>query len=131
MLLPIVTGGAAEGLTLAEGLILADGLTDGEMLGLTEGEIDGDTEGLTEGDTDGLIEADGETDGLILGEILALARVVKIIHDNAPFSVCVTPVQVIVTVPAVVVVAVVKRKAPASSSISSVAFAQVLAFVSF
>ncbi len=115
-----ITPGAAEGLTDALGLTLA----------LGESELDADAEGDNElladadGDklADGLKDGDTDEDGV---------KSVKINQDIAPSSPFVTPVQVTaVAVKAVVLVAVVNPNAPASTSMSSVAFAQVTLDVS-
>src|SRR3990170_333490 len=98
---------------------------EGEILGETDGDTDGDTLELTEGDTeeetDG--DTDGETDGLTLGLTEGETdddgvKSAKITHDIATSSLF-APSTVMVTVPAVVRLAVVNLKAPASSSISS------------
>ena len=98
-----------------------------------EGLVDGDDDGLgeLEGDELGEGEDEGEVDGDVLGELEAdAAASAKLIHDIAPSSPFVPPVQVRVAVPAVVVKAVVKRNVPASMSRFSVAFAQVFPTVS-
>jgi hypothetical protein len=96
-----------------------DGDDDVEALG---DEL-GDELGEVEGDADGEGDAEGDDDA----EEVASA---KLIHDIAPSSPFVAPVQVRVAVPAVVVKAVVKRNVPASMSRSSVALAQVFPTVS-
>lgn len=105
--------------------------TELEGEGEEEGELDTDElgDGEEEGDDEGLV--DGEEERELDGEEEAEeAGTLKLIHDIAPSSLLVPPVQVLEAVPAVVDVAVVKRKVPASASISTVAFAHVFATVS-
>lgn len=107
------------------------GLGDDEGLELRE--EDADDEGLLLTELEGLGEELGEElgDGELLGEDEGdVAGALKVIHAMAPSSALVPPVQVRVAVPAVVELAVVKRKPPASMSMSSVALAQVFATVS-
>ena len=126
----LLKDGDIEGLMLfeIEGLILGDSdlLNEGEMEGdndlLIDGEIDGDNDLLKLGDklfdNEGLIE--GLLEGLMDGENDDTG-VSKVTQDKAPSSLF-APVQVLVAVPAVVLVAVVNSNEPASSSKSSVRF---------
>jgi hypothetical protein len=131
--------GLLEGLSDGEedGLGLEDGEDDGDVDGLVDGLVDGDVDGLldglVDGDVDGLLDGlvDGDVLGDVDGELLGeVAGAKKVIQAIAPSSALVPPVHVLVAVPAVVELAVVKRKLPASTSKSSVALAQVLATVS-
>jgi len=79
------------------------------------GGVEGET--LGEIDDEGLAELDGESEGELDDEGV---KSVKIIQDIAPSSRLVADVQVLVAVPAVVEVAVLKPKAPPSTSRSSV-----------
>lgn len=107
-----------------DGEIEADVELLGERLILDEGLW----ELLADDETDE--DALGETEELGLGEIDEDgARFVKIIHDRAASSLF-APSQVLVAVPAVVLVAVENLKPPTSASMSSVRFAHVLAVVS-
>lgn len=108
-----------------EGLRELEGETEDDKDELNEGDRDGEIDGLKEDDKDGLNEGDNEGD--IDGEYDP--HEVNIIQDKAPSSLF-SPVQVLVAVPAVVYLAVVNLKAPASASISSVQLAQVLSPVS-
>jgi hypothetical protein len=144
-----------DGLALTETLTDTDGealidtlwLTDGDKLGLADIETDADMLGDLDTDTDGdkLLDADAdtlgdfdtetegdketETDGVIDCDELG-ARLVKRIHDNAPSSPSVPPVQFKVCVAAVVDFHVVCLWIPTSASISSPATDHVFATVS-